>query len=267
MITNEIILDAIGMIDEEAVQDAKEYKRARFHLSRAALIAACLCVALVGTALAAEMIWGVFSEGTRNHPNAEHLGRFEFSMQGTTCFELDEILADIEVLAAQRDNSQEQLTDGRANVAAFESWEKAGEYIGIPLADNAVLAQYPQAESLVGPTTDEKGTPLFLYVSTDYLVDDVTVWVNAYLRTDHAGHESSYTPGISYDRSSVTVVERAYQMSDGSSGIIFNYYDESFASYNGTFVQDGILYWVSIYTDSGQDDTLEQLMENIMAAY
>lgn len=267
MINNENILDAMGMIHEEVVQDAKAYKRPKKHRSLAALIAACLCVTLFGTALAAETIWGVFSAGKREHPDNDRLELFELSMKGTTCFALDELLADIKVLAEQRDNGPDRPAVGRINAAAFENWEKAAEYIGIPLANNSFLAQYPQTETLVGPTTDDDGNPIFLYVSTSYLVDGITVCVDAYLRTDHAEEETVYTPGISYDFSSRIVEDQAYQMSDGSSGMIFKCFDDSFASYHGTFVKDGIFYWILLCSDEGQDNALEQLLNSVMAAY
>lgn len=267
MIKNENLLDAIGMIDEEVVLDAKVYKRSKRLFPRSALIAACLGVMLIGTAFAAEMIWGVFTKGTRDDPSTNHLELFEFTMEGTTCFELDEILANIEALAEKRDSSPDKPTSGRVNAASFESWQAAAEYIGIQLANNVILEQYPQTECLVGPTEDEEGKPLFLYVSNSYLVDNTTVSVGAYLRTSHAGDESLYTPGISYDFSTMTVENSAYQMSDGSSGVIFKSFDNSYASYNGVFVQEGILYWVTLYSNDGQDNSMEQLLLSIMAAY
>lgn len=267
MIKNENLMDAIGMIDEEVVLDAKAYKRTKSHFSRPVLIAACLGLMLVGTAFAAEMIWGVFAKGTRDDLNTDHLKLFELTMEGTTCFELDEILSNIEVLAEERDSGTDRPTSGRVNVAAFESWEVAAEYIGVSLANNTVLQQYPQSESLVGPTTDNDGKPLFLYVSNSYLVDNMTVSVGAYLRTNHAGDESLYTPGISYDFSTMTVEDSVYQMSDGSSAVIFKSFDDSYASYNGVFVQEGILYWVSLYSSDGQNNAMEELLLRIMAAY
>ena len=267
MIQNENLLDAIGMIDEEAISDAKVYPRSKRLIHRAALLAACLSMLAIGTAFAAAMIWGVFPKGTRDDPNNDRLELFELAMEGTICFELDEILSDIAVLAEERDNSPNRPISGRVNVAAFESWEAAAEYIGVPLANNSVLEQYPQNESLVGPTVDEDGNPIFLYVSTDYLVDDIMVCVNAYLRTNHAGDESLYTPGISYDFSSEKVVHQKFQMSDGSPGVIFKCFEDSAASYYGAFILDGVFYWVSLDSDNGQDDVLEELLENVMAAY
>lgn len=266
MIQNENLLDAIGMIDEEAVWDAKSYPYSKSFYPKAALLAACLGILVAGTAFAAAMIWGVFPKGTRDDPNIERLELFELVMEGTTCFELDEILSDIAVLAEERDNGPDRPSSGRVNVAAFESWDAAADYIGVPLANNPVLEQYPHTESLVGPTVDEDGNPIFLYVSTHYLVDNITVFVNAYLRTSHAGDESLYTPGISYD-SSKEIVQREYWMADGSNGVLFKCFDDSDASYHGAFIQGGVFYWVSMYSDNGQDDTLKELLENLMAAY
>lgn len=267
MIKNEHILEAIGMINEEVVKDAKEYNRSKVRLFRPVLISACLCVALFGSALAVEFVGGVFSAGTRTHPQQNHLDLFELSLKGTTAFKLDEVLADIEVLAEKRDNSLPQSYAGLVHVAAFESWKAAAEYIGIPLASNTVLDQCAPSESLVGPTTDERGNPIWLHVGTSYLVEDTEVFVNAYLRTDHAGEEKLYTPGISYDTSQRTVVDKAFEMSDGSAGIIFKRFDDSSVSYNGAFIQDGIFYWITTHSDPDEVATPEELLYTIMAAY
>lgn len=267
MIKNEHVLDAIGMINEDIIQDAKEYKRSKIRLLRPVLIAACLCVALLGSAFAAELIWGVFPAGIRTHPHHSHLDLFELSLKGTTAFNLDNILADIEVLAEQRDNSLPQPYEGRVHVAAFESWKAAAEYIGIPLASNAILDQCTQNESLVGPTTDESGDPIWLYISTSYLIEDTEVFVNAYLRTTHAGDESLYAPGISYAPSEKTVVSQTYEMPNGNTGIIFKSINDSFASYNGAFIQDGIFYWVSTHSHKGESAALEELLHTVLAAY
>jgi len=266
MIRSETILDAIGMIEESVVLDARGFRPKKRRIFRSVLIAACLGAILIGTAFAAEIIWGVFPKGIRDDPEMNQKKLFEVVMKGTTVFQLDEVLADIEVLAAERDNSPEKPSAGRAHVAAFPSWQAAGEYIGISLAENAVLEQYPQTESLVGPTRDDAGNPLFLHVSNSYLVDNATVFVSAYLRTDHAGDESRYTPGISFDPAAMTVEEETYRMADGSSAVIFSHCDDAQVAYTGVFVKEGIFYWVTWYGEDHAGSGLQQL-HRIMAAY
>ena len=265
MTQSEMILDALGLVDEELVLDAGSYRRTTMPVFRRLLIAACLGAMLIGTAFAAESIWGVFTRGIRPDPQTDNLELFELQMKGTACFELDEVLADIAVLAEKRDNDPDRPPSGRANVASFESWQAAGEYIGIPLAENAFLAQYPQSECLVGPTADEKGNPLFLCVSSSYLVKTTAVFVDAYLRTNHAGEESRYPFGISYDFSAAAVESHDFRMPDGSHGVILTSVDDSAAIYVGAFIREGILYWVSMSGGDGEDNVA--LLQQILAAY
>lgn len=86
---------------------------------------------------------------------------------------------------------------------------------------------------------------------------------NAYLRTDHAGEEKLYIPGISYDTSQRTVVDKAFEMSDGNLQAV----DDSSVSYNGAFIQDGIFYWITTHSDPDEVATPEELLYTIVAAY
>lgn len=256
MIDREKLADAIAMVDEEYVWDAKACKRPAVRRTRTALIAACLAAALIGTVFAAEMVWGVFTKGTSR---ADRLDRLELVMEGTANFELDEVLEGLARLAEER----EKPAFGRVDAAAFDSWEIASEYIGVPLASNSLLAQYPTKEVLAGPTRDDAGNPVFLCVSGWYVVEDVTVSVDAYLRTSHAEEESLYTLGISYDPGAMTVEDSACQMPDGSPAVIV----QSSDGYYGAFVRDGVLYWVTVYGSREADDAMGALLRQIMAAY
>lgn len=265
---------------KEQLEELHKAKVRKDRPARWVLAAACLCVALMGTVAAAEIFWGVFSLGPSAHPENEHATLHAFLMQGTACFELDELLEEIAVLAEERDAAMAEarasdldkyletrhLYSERVAVAGFYSWEELSDFIGIPLAANPVLNHYPQGEAVVGPTRDADGNPLWLSAEAQYFADDTTIFVNAYLRLTQAGDESLYTPGFSTDEST-TVDEEVYPMSDGSSGLIYNRVHESGASYIGVFIKDGICYWVTIHCQDGSNNKTESLLRDIMAAY
>ena len=257
---SEDILDAVGMIENDAIAAARTYKRAKAHFPRVALIAACLCVALLGTAVAAEMVWGVFSVGRRAEGHNEII---EFKTTGMTCFELDEILDEIAVLAKETGTT----FSGRTNVAAFDSWEDAATFIGVPLATSAALEQCPHTETLVGPTVDEDGVPITLYVNTRYQMKGTLVYVDAYLRTEYAEAESRYNLGFSYDPTTTTLVEDTLLLEDGSSAVLFTVCDENTASYHGTFLVDGVFYWIYAESSNGADPAVEQLLHDVLAEF
>lgn len=124
---------------------------------RIAVAAACLCVALVGGAFAAEAIWGVpvFTPMDTSPMTGEEFNGF------TTVIEVPEEVetpdgTKVNPLEEQEINGvfklpvesfSQRVQDAAANLAAktlgqmnFNSWEKAEEFLGLDLMNNAVLA-------------------------------------------------------------------------------------------------------------------------------
>lgn len=145
----EQIMEAMDYIDPALVEAAdwnmSTVKRGRRGWSRIAVIAACLCLVLAGTALAAELsgfhITGFFVDEPRvTGPD----GMVEFvsgysASRGLRYFSVE-------------DFSQEiiDLNQGFTEPAArsFSSWGKMEEYVGRKVMDNPVLANAPAGGSI-----------------------------------------------------------------------------------------------------------------------
>ena len=140
----EQIMDAMGYIDpaliEAAGREAPAGKRRRNGWSRGAVIAACLCLVLAGTAMAAELagfhITGFFEDEPRvtGPDGTVELVSGYTASRGIRYFSVE-------------DFSQEiiELDQGFTEPAArsFSSWEKMEEYVGLTVMDNPVLDGVP----------------------------------------------------------------------------------------------------------------------------
>ena len=138
----EQIMEAMNHIDpaliEAADRNTSTAKRSRRGWSKPAIIAACLCLVLAGTALAVELS-GVHITGFfENEPRITDPSGTEELVSGYT------IGRGIRYFSVE-DFSQEiiDLNQGFAEPAAkkFSTWEKMEEFVGLKVMDNPVLAE------------------------------------------------------------------------------------------------------------------------------
>ena len=137
----EQIMEAMNHIDpaliEAADRNGSAARRSRSRWSRPAVIAACLCLVLAGTALAAELS-GVHITGFfENEPCVTSPDGTEELVSGYS------ISRGIRYFSVE-DLSQEiiDLNQGFTEPAArkFSNWEKMEEFVGLKVMDNPVLA-------------------------------------------------------------------------------------------------------------------------------
>ena len=137
----EQIMEAMNYINpaliEAADRKGSTAKSSRIRWSRPAVIAACLCLILAGTALAVELS-GVHITGSfENEPRTTGPDGTEELVSGYT------ISRGIRYFSVE-DFSQEiiDLNQGFTEPAArkFSSWEKMEEFVGLKVMDNPVLA-------------------------------------------------------------------------------------------------------------------------------
>ena len=135
------IMDAMEYIDparvEEAGREAPALKRGRRGWSRPAVIAACLCAVLAGTAVAAELsgvrivdIWDNRTQTVDPDGTLEEVSGVTIS-RGIRYFSIDEFSQQII-----------ELDQGFTEPAArsFSSWEEMEDFVGIRVMENPVLA-------------------------------------------------------------------------------------------------------------------------------
>lgn len=147
-------------------------KRRMPKIARAGLIAACLCLALAGSAFAAVSYFGVRL--------VERDDGFTDVQGGVAYVPYDSLSDEIKALEGEP-----------YLLKVLDSWEAAEELIGVNLMDNPVLDNAP-ARLFEGERGGKRGR-FFMYVSPDlsnimtsgfFEIGDVNIIVDSYLYTD-----------------------------------------------------------------------------------
>lgn len=137
---SERIIEAMGHIDpalvESADRKASRERRSRRGWSIGGVIAACLCLLLAGTAVAAEMagvhVVGIFdSKLTVSPDGTEELVAGYTVSRGVKYFSVEDLSQKVVEL---------NRTIQEPTAKSFSSWERMEEYLGIQVLDNPVLA-------------------------------------------------------------------------------------------------------------------------------
>lgn len=139
---NEFALAALGYIDPALVEEIDPTEPKKRRLSprlRAALIAACVCLVLLGTAAAKIVNGWIRVTGIAFFPNTNVNGvktsyaKVEITSDGTVYIPLDQFSQE----AQNVPRSSTYLPQYRG----FDSWDRAEEFLGIEIANNPVLDQ------------------------------------------------------------------------------------------------------------------------------
>ena len=158
------IMEAMDHIDpalvEEAGLELSVVKRGRRGWSRAAVIAACLCAVLAGTAVAAELsgvrivdIWNNEMRATGPDGTLEEVSGVTIS-RDIRYFSIDELSQQIM-----------ELDQGFTEPAArtFSSWEKMEDFVGIRVMENPVLDEAHSGGTMDVGLPDGKGRFVALF--------------------------------------------------------------------------------------------------------
>lgn len=177
----EHIMDAMDYIDPAliAAADAPAPRRNKTRWLRPALIAACLCLALAGTAFAAQRLGvRIVDGGGEERPDVWLEG-------GIAYYPVDGLSDELRAL------------ENEHTYRSFDSWQEAEAFIGADLMNNPVLDASPATNFSVRYVEEENGIDIcgrFLvstsvgldYVRLDgcYEMGDVDLTVEAQLYTD-----------------------------------------------------------------------------------
>lgn len=124
----EKLFRAVSDVGDDLIEEAGTVQKRKTAASwRWGAIAACLCIALMGTAAAARFsgVW-VTSGSRRDMPGFEIRG-------GITYYPVDSLSEDIRAL------------DGKSAIKRFENWESVEDFIGMDLMNNPVLTVSPDS--------------------------------------------------------------------------------------------------------------------------
>lgn len=176
---NEQVLELMNAIPPDLIEEADlrpAAKRRLPRLARTGLIAACLCLALIGTAASARFLSVGIVEGDNGYTY----------LQGGIIYHPYDSLSD----------EIKELADQPSVIKPFGSWQEAEDFIGVDLMNNPVLDMSPartysiridNGETTVNGRFLVVTTPGMYFVRTHgcYEMDEVTVNVESAYYTDH----------------------------------------------------------------------------------
>lgn len=244
----------------ETILASKQPRRAARPL-RTALTAACVCVLLVGTALAAQAIWGV---------------RLEEKQQGNPGYNVsaDLTLWPVEQLSAELLRDADAFKDFGVCQLELDSWEQVGDYFNVPLIGNSLLM------APVSPTVWlhkwENGSLYECEANASYVLSNTRVNWKASLYTEEYGASGSDVPLFTLGGNAQEEISYSqYQMKNGAQAQIVEItpgeagatVPQSYAY----FVKDGVFYTLNVdrgpVDDRAAQADYEQLLYKILDAF
>lgn len=227
---------------------------------RLAVIAACMCAMLVGTALAAQAIWGV---------------RLEEKRQGNPGYTVssDLTLWPVEQLSEELRRDVDNADDFGRYTLELDSWEQVREYFNVPLAGNKLLTApaFPYVELRTG----ENG----LYTcdaNAGYVIDNATVNWRVTLYTEAYSEMGSGVPLFTLGGNAEDAITYSqYQMKNGAQAQIAKIdpgeTGATVPAYYAYFVRDGVFHtlWMDRRPVDGRaaEADYEQLLYEILDAF
>lgn len=226
-------------------------QRLPLHL-RTAVIAACVCMTLLGTVGAVGRLMGVF-KGDKVQVGTEFMG-YTYQLNGIEAVPR-------EAFRAGFLDAIEEKEDGKL---AYLNREALQEDMGFRLAENSILQQMFQGRCAI--RTWSSGLSLWeLYVGEDVTID-LKAEIYFSIDTSALSEPSSWSVYKGIDTSA-----EHYTMPDGSTALILTtttlYQGEEYTHFDSRFIRDGILYSVSVSADPGQREEVRVLLEDILDAF
>ena len=293
------LLEGFGEIDETLVAEAETARPRR--RPRAWLLAACICLALAGTAYAVGNLWGVQIGGLST--GEEESG---YSVYGTVRTVRDEAFSQ-EVHDALREKwdawlAEDEMMRGLSSTRPgtlwwkYGTWAEGAEFLGIALANPLEEADWLEQATTVGmPLDGELGTKIgvqhceiSLYgdseghvetasLTAGYRSGELRVVLRADLRTEYAGEMAE---DGSQDMESgavwaeeVDLYRNSAVMPDGQTAELVVSQprrENSYVSIDAYFIQDGLLYTLYVVGPDGGDEAVaavRAVLEQALACF
>lgn len=237
MMDTKKLMDAMAYMDPALIEAADPAPAKRKAWRRPALIAACLCLALVGTAVAVNS--GVVVEFFTGSGGWDHLseepitGGFEINAEGVQIVPVDSLPREVRDLAAAQESAP--------CFYGFDSWDEAEQFLGLELANNPVLDEAetwentysfedPETNRLLNSATGESIVRLGvniddlfvrIYADAFYKLDGVAFTLSADIVTDQMPYDDPWGTLQLYHGDELDRVTREeYLMSCGKTALI-----------------------------------------------
>lgn len=278
--TDRQLLDLLGEMSDRHVLSPDQAPKVRKRRPvRTALIAACVCAAVVGTAFAAEALWGVFSGGRITDALCSSDG-YQLLLQGIREFPHEDVGQDMkDDVNAQAAYAMEQAQahpDGEFvytwQSLLYDSWEALEQGVGIPLAQNSLLQQLwssrqEGATFMARPEGGENGVTTIQVTANWASGEDFAITVVAYLKTDLASDDTLTDFRTYWHGGGIDLDSRNFTMPDGGNAIIMTATEDDVAWYVGDFVLNGIFYEVTVISFSGPSQEYEALLTDVLSQF
>lgn len=283
------LLEGLSHVDPALIEAAEAVRPRR--RPRPWLLAACICLALAGTACAVGTLWSVqigqLSTGAEES---------SYSVYGTvrTVPEEDFSQAVHDALEAnwsawQAKSPQEQrISSALPGVISrgFETWAEGADYLGIPLVNPLEDAGWLEQASTVGMPldgdygrvtayhckglvqSDPDGRVEAAHLEAGYRAGEIRVMLRTELRTEYAGETAADgSQGIetgSVWPEAVNLYQNAVTMPDGQAAALVvsqPWREDSYVSIDAYFIQDGLLYRLDVVGPDGGSEAVAAVRE------
>lgn len=273
----EQIMEAMNHIDpaliEAADRNTSTAKHSRRGWSRPAIIAACLCMLLAGTALAAEILGWIEVKLPGSDEGVDGMSYQIEAEYGL--LPVDILSEEVRQSAAAVPVPEEGKWYGEA--WRFDSWPEAEAFLGLELANNSLLEQMEKGSTSFGDLEQEQiaegpclaiaeidnGIPRWIHVEARYLEGQYQITETAGLQ--FYGPENRRVERSPAKMEITALTGRVIQMEDyaASSGLEASLITRSDLC-EAYFIKSGVLFTLSV-SDSGPD--AQQLLKDILDAY
>lgn len=280
------LLEGLGHVDQTLVEEAGRARPRRRRL-RSWILAACVCLALVGTACAVGSLWGV-QIGDLLTGEEES----SYAVYGTVRTVPDKEFSKELHDSIQANWDSWRAKDGMSKILSstlpgdgslpFTTWAEGTEFLGIDLANPLEEGEWLEQATYVGMPLDgdhggiagakhcvaswrgdEDGHVQSASLHAGYRVGEIRVMLDADVRTEYAG-ETAEDGSQAIETGSlwletVNLASNSVDMADGQSAALVIAQprrEKSYVSIDAYFIQDGLLYSLNVVGPDGGDEAV-----------
>lgn len=284
------LLNGLNDIEDELVEAAEAKPRRHIAPRQIFVLAACLCVLLLGGGWAAGDIWGarlvktstgLWESGYRMEAEVRSFSAEDFSPQVREALD-----ADWEKWESMDPESQ-TLSSWMPGMLFryFDTWEEAEAFLGISLDNPLEDVDWLEKGTHFGGARDDPGLTtedsrmhckVVIYddgggeagggsVSAGYLAGDIRVTLSPSLQVDGGvdAHNALWNGPVGFRTDT-------YRMRDGQSVIIVSekqFGKSGYISQDAFFIWDGLLYDLHLVASAEQEEELRQVTEDLLDCF
>lgn len=294
------LLEGLSLVDAVLVEEA-ELAGPRRRRLRPWLLAACVCLALAGTACAVGTLWSV-QIGKLSTGGEE----FGYSVYGTVrtvpdadfSQEVHEILADDWADWWAMDETSRMLSSTQPGTAyrKYETWAEGAEFLGLELANPLEEADWLEKATTAGMPLDgehgrrigaehceaslygnEEGRVKMATLWAGYCTGDIRLILSAKLQTEYFGDMaadgSQAVETGSVWMETVNIAGSSLAMPDGQTAALVISQprrEDSYVAIEVYFIQGGLLYTLNVVGPDGGDEAVaavRAVLEQALACF